>query len=207
MSRKSKGRKPEKRILVICASEKTEPIYFDAYRKHLKSTGIHIEGMTIYSTKAKYQLPSKLLEFALLKMKEYDLDIASGDTIWCIFDFDDFGKNIRESVIKKKYRNIEKIVSSRCFELWYLLHFEYTTSHIQRTEDLEKALTRHFGNRYEKNKNYFDQLNKHQETAIDNAKRLERFHEENGCKPYEETYNPSTNVYKLVTFLNNMKIK
>lgn len=204
MARKPKKRKVEKRTIIICGTEKTEPKYFNDFKRHLKKCGIHIEGLEVYNTATKNQTPSKLFAYALQKAKEYDLDFKNGDTIWCVFDHDDFGNDIRKSVDMKKYKDIMKIISSRCFELWYILHFKYSTAYISDTKKLENDLTKFLAEEYCKNKSYFEKLLPYQDKAILNAKNLKVYHEKNETRVYSDECNPYTVVYELVEHLNNL---
>jgi len=205
MARKSKNRNISKRTLIVCGAEKTEPLYFNDFRRHLQTCGIIIEGLEVINTQTKNQLPSKLFEYALEKSIEFDFDIESGDSVWCVFDYDEFGQNILKSMELKKYEKIHKIVSTRCFELWYLLHYKYSTAFIQNTDGLEKQLSKYMKCKYEKNKSYFKELFDKQEEAIKNAKELVIFHESNGVRPYSQEHNPYTDVFKLVEYLNTLK--
>ncbi|MBS7528754.1 RloB domain-containing protein [Fusibacter paucivorans] len=204
MPRRRQQRHIAPRTVIVCGTEKTEPLYFNDYKRHLKKCGIHIEGVSVLNTKTKYQSPDKLLEYALEKSHDYDLDFESGDSIWCVFDYDDFGSIIEQSVNRKKYNNIKKIISSRCFELWYLLHYKYTTKFISNTEELEEELSKLLGEKYKKNISYFNRLISNQDDAIQNAKKLESYHEETGNRRYSNHHNPFTDVYKLVEYLNNV---
>lgn len=205
MARKKKNRKVAKRLIIVCGTEKTEPIYFKGYKKHLRDQRIHIEGLEVFPSKTKNQAPDKLLKYASGLINEYDLDFESGDTIWCVFDYDDFDEKIKNSINLKKYKNIEKIISTRCFELWYYLHFNYSAKFIKSTTELEKLLTEILKQEYNKNKDYFSILLDKQNIAIKNAKKLEKYHTDAGNKLQTKDANPSTNVFKLVQFLNDFK--
>jgi len=205
MARKSKQRTAAKRLIIICGTEKTEPIYFNSYKRHLRERRIHIEGIEVNASKTKVQAPDKLLEYTYDIAKDYDLDFKNGDTIWCVFDYDDFDKKIQSSIYKKKYKDINIIVSTRCFELWYILHFGYSASYIYSTPVLEKQLDQKLKEKYDKSKCYFKKLLPLQAAAIENAKKLEVEHKKNGINLNTKDANPYTGVYKLVEYLNNFK--
>lgn len=205
MARKSKRKSTIKRTVIICGTEKTEPLYFNDFKKYLRTNGIHIEGLEVINTKSKNQLPSKLLEYAIQQVEQYDLELESGDSVWCVFDYDDFDDDIQRVIGMKKYNKVIKIISTRCFELWYLLHFKYTTSFISNTKMLEDELTGILGKEYKKNISYFNDLLSLQGTAISNSKKLKEFHERNGTKELSSLCNPYTDVYRLVEYLNNLK--
>jgi len=101
------------------------------------------------------------------------------------------------------------------FELWYLLHFEYRTTAIMRDEIIKKVIFYlknidenifRFLNednfKIEKyNKQIFKVLENLQLSAIKNAKKLlESYNPHN-----PEKDNPSTNIYKLLETLLNIR--
>jgi hypothetical protein len=171
----------------------------------LREQRIHVEGIDVFPTPTKRQAPDKLLDYTHSLIKEYDLDFKNGDTIWCVFDFDDFEHAISRVIDMNKYKNINMVISNRCFEVWYALHYRYSTGFVSRTSDLESELTRLMGEEYCKNQSYFGKLVERQEVAIKNAKRLEKFHEAQGNRMHMKDANPASDVYKLVEFLNNFQ--
>ena len=98
-------------------------------------------------------------------------------------------------------------LSNPCFELWYLLHFVYSTSELPTYKAVEQKLSTpvHIPN-YDKREDYFDKLEKNMDTAIKNAKKLKQFHVEQGkSNLFDVTTNPYTNVWELVEFINTSK--
>ena len=89
--------------------------------------------------------------------------------------------------------------SNQSFELWYLLHFEYLNSGIERNRYLSK-LDQHLGCEYEKNCDnmhiYLDSTKR--ETAIRNAERLLGLY---NPKSSPSKNDPSTTVHELVKIL------
>lgn len=205
MARKRRERKPLKRVVIVCGSEKTEPIYFKSFKNHLRTQRIHVEGIEVLPSATKNQSPDKLLERACTLADEYDLDYKNGDTVWCVFDYDDFHKKIQSNIHRKKFRKIIKIISVRCFEVWYLSHFKYSTKYYRTTEEIEADISHEMGEEYKKNKDYFPELLSKQSVAIENAKRLEKHHLELGNQIPSSDSNPITNVYELVEFLNEFQ--
>jgi acid phosphatase class B len=102
--------------------------------------------------------------------------------------------------------NINVVLSNRCFEIWYLLHFTYTTTEFVSTEQLIKALEPYIPD-YTKNKNVFDKLEQqadNRKNAIERAKKLVKYHENTkGISVYSKESNPSTDVYRLIEIIQN----
>ncbi|WP_278319566.1 RloB family protein [Clostridium tepidiprofundi] len=79
-----------------------------------------------------------------------------GDRVWCVFDVDiNYNTNraiqskIEEIQKAKKIADKNKIklgISNPCFELWYLLHFEYTTANFKNYDAVKKRLSRYIDN-------------------------------------------------------------
>lgn len=203
--RKQFSKKPISRTIIVCGAEKTEKYYFEDFKRYIKSRQVSIEGLEIFNTKVKNQSPDKLLEFALEKEREYDLDYGTEDSLWCVFDFDDFEEKVKNNIYRKKYRNINKIVSNRCFELWYFLHYRYSTKFIENTGQIEKELTKVLGKEYQKSKSYFYDVLDHQKEAIRNGKKLEQYHHKIGNKTYTKEHNPYTDMHRIVEHLNSLK--
>ena len=90
-----------------------------------------------------------------------------------------------------------------CSSDLYILHFNYHHSANTRSQYLE-ILTRELPEKYEKNSETMYQiLQDKQSIAIQNAKKLEKFHDDaQHFSPSER--NPSTHVYRLIEALNTL---
>ena len=131
----------------------------------------------------------------------YDIDLKRGDRIWCVYDVN----SNKDEIIKKAKREadkskIEVILSNPCFELWYLLHFEFSTAYISTGQAVQRLGEKYIPN-YQKNQSYFDQLKPHLSKAIKNAQKLNGFHEGNQTLLFSTESNPSTQVFRLVVAL------
>ena len=75
---------------------------------------------------------------------------------YCVFDTDtNKEKNIiiNKAIELAKKNRIIVITSSPCFEIWFLLHYIYTTASMSN-DDVIKALKKHYS-KYEKNINIY----------------------------------------------------
>jgi len=174
---------PRQHVLIVCEGKKTEPIYFENFRA--SGLVIQVEG----TGKNTLQLVKWALK--LKKGGEYD-------QVWCVFDKDDFAIDSFENAIHcAEQNNIKVAYSNQAFELWYVLHFEYLNTAINRS-DYMKKLDKHLGFKYEKNNpDMFQILHSNMKIAIQNAERL--------LKRYDKTHSgyndPSTMVHELVKAL------
>lgn len=185
-------------ILIVCEGEKTEPNYFEWYRKNCKqqiNININGEGMnTIGLVKETVKIQKRIEKEEYIKF----------DQVWSVFDRDSFKLCDYNAAFEFANRhNIKVAYSNECFEVWYLLHFMYFDNSMSRTQvfkKLDKELKRNFQVAYRKNKeNIFELLRDRQKIAIENAKKL-YINSINSMQ--EEQQNPSTCVFKLVEELN-----
>ncbi len=189
LQRKSAGPK-KKNALIICEGE-TERRYFDELRKELRLKPSDVT--VIYKDSA----PISIVDNAIKIVK--NKNEPKYDDIFCVFDKDThptYKKALdKVNTIKSKNTTIHIINSVPCFEFWLLLHFVFSTKPFTSNEELISDLREHIPD-YEKNMaNIFAQTKHQLPAAIANAKLTEK-----ECKK-TETDNPSTEVHKLVTYL------
>lgn len=193
-----RSKKQIKTFYLFCEGQNTEPNYFDSFNLNnvkCKSFGIG-------------QQRKKLVETSIDYLKQNRIEVNEFDEVWVVFDFDI--KEIELPLIKQQYgdaislaekNNIKCAFSNDCFELWFLLHFNYVTTALNR-KDICSKLSQAIDDKYSKSKTFslkiYDTILAKQKTAIKNAKKLEKYH--SGKKHWEK--NPYTSVYKLVEELN-----
>ena len=187
--RKRGMREPRKVYVIVCEGEKTEPIYFKKYRKRYSN-------LKIETPNSKFTDPINLATFAKEQIKKEDLDLKNGDVIWCVFDCDENNSAAMSRACKIAGKDVKICLSNPNFELWFLLHFSPIVSKLERFEVIDKL--KEYVPKYEKNLDIYDLLFKKRPTAIDNAKKLNKLHEEAGTKLISVESNPSTQVYSIV---------
>jgi len=112
------------------------------------------------------------------------------DSVWYVFDVDEH-PFVPESKQQAKAHAINLAVSNPCFELWFLLHFQDQTAHIER-QTVQRLCREHMPD-YQKTPPC-DVLRPLQNGAIQRAIRLGTWQESRG----NAGGNPSTGVYSLV---------
>jgi hypothetical protein len=180
-----------KTFFIICEGTVTETNYFHSF----KVIGLKIVPIgTGYNT---ISLVNYVLEVYKQEIKEHE--------VWCVFDRDDFPPNdFNSAVAKAMSHGINVAYTNQAFELWYLLHFDFHTSDIHRSE-YEDKLKLKLGRKYQKNDpTMYETLFVRQNTAITNAKRL--------MSQYSEAISyvnraPATTVHELVESLNIARAK
>ncbi len=205
-------RSPYDRVLIICEGEKTEPDYFEALIDDLQLNTANVE----IAKNTAGSSPRNVVEFALTAYKKDKKEgRATGeqyDQVYCVFDKDThptyqeaLDTFRREKKLGKRGCPIHAVTSVPCFEFWLLLHFTYTTKVFNARRgslcasviaDLKKHIPS-----YEKGgmKQIYQLVKEHIPTAIVRAKQVEQHCESGG------TDNPSTNVYELVSYLQQLK--
>ena len=190
------------RILIVCEGEKTEPNYFKSFDQMQYGSivyNIECEGGKINTV----QVVDKAIELR-------DKAIASGfpyDTIWAVFDKDDFN-DFNDAIQLAKKNHILCAWSNESFELWYYLHFQYLDTGISRSQYIEK-IEREIQNRTndsnyrykKKSPETFDILQRigDESLAIKHAQRLR----ESFSGTDYAAHKPCTTVYELVEELTH----
>jgi len=191
-------RKLRERFLILCEGTKTEPNYFNAFKRELPKGIVEIDILGLgVNTLSILDEAKKLFD----KSKQ---GTAPYDEVWLVFDRDSFPAHNFDNTIKGATANKFYCAwSNEAFELWYLLHFEFRNTAMPRNE-YKYALNKYLGREYKKNdeRMYADLLS-YQQTAIRNAERLKVIN--NSSIP--SSSNPGTQVHLLVLKLNDYIIR
>lgn len=198
-----------KKTYSIIVDGKTEVWYLQMLKKNEDIPRIDV----------KPELPKKKKlsdQFASVKenSKIYD------EVIWLI-DFDTILKESKEVKqgsktalqelneykieIDKNFNNVELFINAPCLELWLLLHFETIGKFFSNCNDAEKRLKRLHIKDYEKSEKFYKKrsndiyklLADKKEFAIENAKKLGEF----------DNQNPNRSVCEMYKFFEKFGIK
>ena len=185
LTRKVELREPYPRFLIVCEGAKTEPHYLNGFRA-TRRVALDIQPLNNNTTD---------LVREAIRIRDSD----DCDQIWCVFDRDDWPEeHFTEALQLAAQEGINIAYSNQAFELWYLLHFDFVNTAVSRTHYAD-MLTKRLGWKYEKNnRKMFEALEKLQETAIKNARKLLSMYDP--CVPARD--DPSTTVHLLVEELN-----
>lgn len=191
-------RKQKRIILIACeGNNKTEKTYFNNF-ENIKS------DFNICYAKGNNTDPLKLVQMLIKEIKKLDLNLMGGDIAYLVFDTDmNFNKDKIINAANKlaKDNHIKVISSNPSIEIWFLLHYEFTTSSMTNSEVIKRI--KKYYPKYEKNINIYSDINKNIFTAINRAKKLEKYQLENGKIIGTVGANPSTEMYKIVEELSN----
>ena len=224
-ARKKANKELVKSIIIACEDSVSSPTYFKMIIDTLKQKK-KITPHSIIVPHDGHTEPTGVLN-NLKKYNKNGFTYKDYEHKWIVIDRDsecrggghtkeNFKEALKNAKSERKDLHIDVAYSNDSFELWYLLHFDYRDTAIMRDEIIEKVIIKlkevgpHIFSKLTKynikeeryTKHIFKTLLSSQEDAIQNAKKLLKFHG-NHHKPEDD--NPSTTVYKLVILLNNLQ--
>lgn len=197
-NRHNRKRKP----FVIIGGEgnnQTEKIYFKNF---------HNRECIIKFAKGNSTDPKGIVQ-DVIKYMEREIDREENDKVYAVFDTDvnqSKQEQIEEARRLAAENGVEIITSTPTFELWFLLHFVYTTKPFTSNKDLQNDLKKHIKG-YSKSDNTYFLIKEDTKQAIINAKKLEKYQINKGQVLVNENCNPYTSVYKVVEELLKRGVK
>ncbi|MBF0394744.1 MAG: RloB domain-containing protein [Alphaproteobacteria bacterium] len=143
-------------MLIVTEGTRTEPRYFEALRRHLRLTAAVVVKADCQSD------PLAVVRYAIRNGAGYDI-------VYCLVDRDRHPLDIARAEASKG--RVRLLVSDPCFELWFLLHFEFTAAPFACCDEVESALGRHMRD-YKKSGDHFQHVRGKTADALINAARL-----------------------------------
>ncbi len=195
--RRKRGSRAKRLVLLIVCEGETEKLYFERLRPEVR----WVASLNIEIPQTKERDPLNLVKYAQKLSSENGYSITHGDQIWLVFDMDE-PRRVRKAVREAKKYKYNVALSIPSVELWYLLHYEYlTTSMDSRT--VEKRLKHHLPHYKKTDPEIPSKIRDRRDIALENAKKLLKFHEMQNRDVYEEEANPLTHIFELVEFIIN----
>ncbi len=209
--RKLDKRKQYSFIYIFTEGTKTEPIYFEFKKKQIEKELRQKRIKVVINKGYKGGYNTKSLIDLAINFKEENKINLTIDECWVVFDKDDFVKDFDNAINKAKTNGLKAAYSNEAFELWFLLHFSFMSSAINR-DNYNKKITENYKKEtkdkkyiYHKSKAVLPLINlikNREEYAIKNAKKLlKQFKDETSFIKK----NPSTTIHLLVEKLNKLK--
>jgi hypothetical protein len=120
--------------LIICEGTRTEPRYLDALKQRLRLGGLDVRGMA--------KDPETLIDEAVaIRRRHEKAGNEPYDATWLVFDSERPGTfDIPALLRRAKSEKIETALSGPSFELWLLLHHEFTTARLCKGDVLRRSL-------------------------------------------------------------------
>lgn len=194
----TRGKETRKRrpILLYVAEgdNKTEKTYLSGF--------IGNNHLTIVQADGNSTDPVRMMKQLKAKAKDLQLSVNNNnDRAFCLIDSDtDTAKQPQiDRAISMETALFKVIVSSPCFEEWYLCHFRRSTQYLT-SDQAERKLQEYIPN-YTKSSNINSELEDRTQTAIYNAEMLNRFHDEQGHRKGSIERNPSSDMYIVVKYI------
>lgn len=204
MARK-RGKRKLKPVYAIIGDGLTEKIYFDELKRIEEIKNVQI----------KPELPVGKGDFRETFEKTDELLDQDLDKVYIVIDKDDIvTKNLMNEYIqtlKDKQKEIKSgelviIECNPCFEIWFLLHYTYTTKRFRRCSGLEKELKNYISD-YSKKQDYLKRSKLYStlkpnlfDTAVPNSKKLFKKAQSNSAG----NRFPTCRVHKIIS---DLKIK
>lgn len=195
------------KIYIFCEGEKTEPLYFEGFKKAIKSNAayknlvhVHVEGVGAETLRVIYAAEEYVRANKL-----------KNAIVWCVYDKDSFPNqdfnavSERANTLNRQQNDVVYNVawSNQCIEYWFVLHFAFYVANNDRKyyREFLHAKLRELGwERYEKNNDeLFDIM-----TEKGNPKQAIRWAERRleECSGLTDTESvPATKVHLLVRAL------
>lgn len=135
--KRGKGKKQVKPVLhIFCEGNETERNYLNGYlnEKHPNNRRLKV----VKVEKTNKNTPVQLVQEAMSLQNQKNTPRA--DVFWVVYDRESVNKYSndlhKQSLDLAAANNIGIALTNVCFEMWLLLHFEYTTAQYQSCEDL-----------------------------------------------------------------------
>ncbi len=193
--RNSGLRKAKKIILLITeGNNQTETNYF----KGFESTEYRIKFAQGNDTDPVKMIKNLIKQFGTFELssEDGDLGISLIDTDW---------ENYKTAQIQEADKlcseSIKQCVSSPCFEIWLLCHYEYSTRQYNSSEEVIKYLKSHIKDYSKNDETILEETKLLIPTALKNAEKLNTYCLSLGKKPHSVEFMPSTEVPDIIKIL------
>ena len=194
-------RKQKPLILIIAEGRNvTESQYFKSFQK--QHCGFNIQMLAPGNITDPAGMQRKILQY----WKDNGLDEKQGDVAFIVLDLDCSAE--KAQLIKKlaKRSNITKfVVSNPCFEIWFLLHFRYSTHPYTSSSEAIRNLREYIPN-YEKTTQVAALIAGNLEAAIKNARKLKEYFDRMNAEWPSESCNPRTDVPVIIDVINKFNL-
>lgn len=199
-------------FLIVTEGTVTEPVYFEFLKGDLQLYAVHVVVIPGWASD-----PRHVINTAAAKIKEHERRCRKGklavtepqkfDHVWAVIDTDvavrnGIWSNVKQLAASKK---VSLAHSTPCFEYWLLLHLQDTT----RGDLVDGTAAKHvvkaeLGREYSTNektaRDAMPLFMPHWPAAVKRAERVRQYH---AATATPDPANPSTDVDRLVSALND----
>lgn len=195
--KRNKQNRKEKPMIIITAEGKneTEAQYFNNFRT------ADCPYIIKFHKAGHLTDPTKLAESIRKRWDAEEADVRTGDMAFVVADLDNKADKAKEIQQLEAKNSVEKfIVSNPSFEVWYLLHYEYSTRSYMNADAVIRELKKYYPG-YEKTSDMYPFLRDKMDQAIVNAEKLEAYYKTEEHPHRDVNCNPYTDVHRLVKLL------
>lgn len=195
--RRNTEKRCKKPVMLITAegNNKTERLYFTSLQKQ------HGKYSMKFVKTSKDTDPDGMYKSLDNYWRNNDLSKKYGDKAYIVMDLDcNEQKAQRVEALSKNSENIQFVLSNPCIEVWFLLHFSYSTHQFMNSKEPKRELRKYI-NAYEENVNIASVLEPHMHSAMRNVERLRDYYQRLGISWGSVACNPMTDVQRVVTEL------
>ena len=186
-------KRKRKPVMLITAEgrNKTEKQYFNSFQdQHGKysirfATGLETD-------------PVGMLKAMEKAWKTNELSEKDGDKAYIVLDMDCKPEKIQlVKELQKKSKNIQFIVSNPCIEVWFILHFIYTTHQFKDSKEPKKELAKYIPG-YEESMDISAILRPMLNDAEKHLEQLKGYYETLGVAWGDADCNPMTDIVEVL---------
>ncbi|MGN1166044.1 MAG: RloB family protein [Lachnospiraceae bacterium] len=199
--KRNTGNRKRKPVMLITAEgkNKTEQLYFTSFQSQYGKYSVK------YVKTSKDTDPAGMYKSLDAYWKSNELSEKNGDKAYIVLDLDcneQKAKLIGE--LSRKSKNIQFIVSNPCIEVWFMMHFTYSTHQFMDSKEPKRELRKYIAG-YEENSDIGEILKPLLPMAMTNAERFRKHYEEIGSKWLSTECNPMTDVWEIISEMEVFK--
>lgn len=186
-------RRKRKPVMLITAEgrNKTEKQYFNSFQNQYGKYSIR------FATGLETD-PIGMLKAMENVWKKNELSEKDGDKAYIVLDMDCKPKKIQlVKELQKKSKNIRFIVSNPCIEVWFILHFIYTTHQFKDSKEPKKELAKYIPG-YEESMDISAILRPMLNDAEKHLEQLRGYYETLGVAWGDAKCNPMTDIVEVL---------
>ena len=198
--RDKQKRRPKPLILLVAeGTNMTESQYFRSFQNQNAE-------YTIKILKPGHRTdPYKMLQIITSYWDDNELSEENGDAGFVVLDLDcDEEKAGLIRALAQDSSCIQFAVSNPCFEVWFLMHFKYSTHSFLSSQDVVRELKTEIPD-YSKNKDVSVMLVDKLGEAMKNAGKLNKHYDSIDCVWPSNQCNPRTDVPKIIDAMGIIK--
>ena len=186
--------KRKRKPIMLIATEgrnKTENQYFVSFQEQHGKYAIRF-------AKGLETDPVGLLKAVEKAWERNELSAKYGDKAYVVLDMDCKPEKIRlVKELQKESKDVRFIISNPCIEVWFLLHFIYTTHQFKDSKEPKKELAKYIPN-YDESMDVSVILRPKLEEAEKNLNQLKNYYDTLGIAWGSEECNPMTDVIEVL---------